>query len=132
MYHIHDEVKAIVGLDAAIPVFYKQLTPIKATTMTCVYRIFSISTQLGLLRFVTKTAEKSIRACGEFSEREISIYKYMFIHNSFTKNMLNIVKCCRKNAIKVHALGYPTTIPFLFYKVPKKGYNRGAEGGILC
>lgn len=96
MSHIHDEVKVIVGLDVEIPVFYKQLTPIKATTMTCIYRMFSLATLLGLLRFVTKTAEKSIRACGEFSEKEISIYNYMFIHNSFTKNMLNIVKCCQR------------------------------------
>lgn len=48
--HYHDEVKSIIGLDAAIPVFYSQLTSIKAAAMSCLYHILSISTRLGLLR----------------------------------------------------------------------------------
>lgn len=110
-----NEVKAIVGLDAAIPVFYNELTRTKVAILTCLYRMLSITTRLGILRIVAKTAEKSIRACGQFSEKEVSIYKHMFIHNSFTRNMLEEVKLCRENAKKVDALGYPTTIPFLSF-----------------
>lgn len=110
-----NEVKAIIGLDAAIPVFYDQLTPMKAVTMTFLYRILSIGSRLGLLRLTTKVAEKSIRACGQFSEKEISIYKYMFIRNSFTKNMLDEVKFCRKNAKEVANLGYPKSTPYLSF-----------------
>lgn len=113
--HYPNEVKAIVGLDAAIPVFYNQINSIKAASMTLLYHILSIATRLGLLRLITKTAEKSIRDCGQFSEKEISIYKYMFIHNSFTKNMLDEVKQCRKNAKEVANLNYPKSIPYLSF-----------------
>ncbi len=110
-----DEVKAIIGLDAAIPVFYRELTPLKAATMIFLYYALFIGARLGLLRFTTKTAEKSIRANGQFSEKEISIYKHMFVHNSFTKNMLDEVKLCRKNAKKVDDLGPTTSIPYLAF-----------------
>lgn len=113
--HYPDEVKAIIGLDAAIPDFYIQITTIKAAAMTCLYRVFSIAARLGLLRLITKTAEKSIRACGEFTEKEIRIYKYMFLHNSFTKNMLDEVKTCRENAKEVAALGFPKSTPYLSF-----------------
>lgn len=113
--HYPHEVKAVIGLDAAIPVVYSQLTPIKAATMILLYHAFFIGARLGLLRFATKAAEKSIRANGQFSEKEISIYKYMFIHNSFTKNMLDEVKLCRKNAREVADLKQPKSTPYLAF-----------------
>lgn len=110
-----DEVKAIVGLDAAIPAFYRELTSLKAAIMIFLYYALFIAARLGLLRFTTKNAEKSIRANGQFSEKEISIYKQMFIRNSFTKNMLDEAKLCRKNAKKVADLGQPTSTPYLAF-----------------
>lgn len=110
-----DEVKAIIGLDAAIPIFYNQITPIKSTMMTTLYHLLLVIKSLGLLRFATTGSEKTIRACGQFSEQEIEIYKYMFIHNSFTRNMLDEVKLCRENAKDVANLGYPKSIPYLSF-----------------
>ncbi len=110
-----DEIRAIIGLDAATPVCYDQLKPITATAMTLLYRILSFGTRIGLLRLITKVAEKSIKASGQFSEKEISIYRHMFIHNSFTKNMVEEVKYCRNNAQKVKDLGYPNATPYLSF-----------------
>lgn len=110
-----DEIKAIIGLDAAIPIFYEQIAPVKVAVTTFLYNILSAGTRLGLLKLMAKNAEKSIRACGQFSEREISIYKHMFINNSFTKNMLDEVKLCRTNAKSVATLGYPKSTPYLSF-----------------
>lgn len=110
-----NEVRAIIGLDAAIPACYDQLKPITATAMTFLCRILSISARIGLLRLTTKAAEKSIKACGQFTENEIDIYRHMFINNSFTKNMVDEVKCCRNNAQKVKGLGYPKSTPYLSF-----------------
>lgn len=81
-----NEVKAIIGLDAAIPILYEQFTPLKAAVTTFLYSVLSVGKHLGLLRLIAKSAEKSIRACGQFSEKEISIYKYMFIHSVMKSN----------------------------------------------
>lgn len=119
-----NEVKAIIGLDAAIPIIYEQFTPLSAASTTFLYRVLSVGKHLGLLRLIAKSAEKPIRACGQFSEKEISIYKDMFIHNSFTKNMLGEVRHCRENAKKVAALGYPKSTPYLSF------ISDGKETGI--
>lgn len=109
------EVKAIIGLDAGIPIFYEKFTPVKAALVISFFHILSLCKRLGLLGLITKNAEKTIRSCGQFSEKEISIYKYMFIHNSFTKNMLDEAKQSRKNAKKVADLGYPNSTPYLSF-----------------
>lgn len=119
-----NEVKAIIGLDAAIPILYEQFTSLKAATTIFLYRLLSVGKHLGLLQLIAKSAEKSIRACGQFSEEEISIYKYMFIHNSFTKNMLEEVKHCCENAKKVADLGCPKSTPYLSF------ISDGKETGI--
>lgn len=109
------EVRAIVGLDAAIPACYDQLTSLKSTALTLLYRTLSIGTHLGLPRLMAGTAEKTIRQCGKFSEEEIEAYRYMFIHNSFTTNMIEELKYSRKNAEKVKELGYPKGMPYLSF-----------------
>lgn len=83
--------------------------------MTFQYRLLSLSARLGLLRLISKAAAKPIEACGQFSEKEMNIYRHMFISNSFTKNMIAEVKCCRNNAQKIKDLGYPKSTPYLSF-----------------
>ncbi len=113
--HFPDEVRAIIGLDAAFPEAYDQLTAFKAAFSTALYRLLSLSARIGLLRLISKAAEKPIKACGQFSGEEISVYRHIFLHHSFTTNMINEVKCCRDNAQKTKKLGYPKTIPYLSF-----------------
>lgn len=110
-----NEVRAIIGLDAATPACYDQLTPLKSTALTLLYRLLSVGTHLGLLRLVAGMAEKTIKQCDKFSEEDIGIYRHMFIHNSFTSNMIEEMKCCRKNAQKIKNLGYPKSTPYLSF-----------------
>ncbi|MDD3417286.1 MAG: alpha/beta hydrolase [Lachnospiraceae bacterium] len=119
-----NEIQAIIGLDAATPACYDHLTTLKVTVMTLLYRALSIGAHIGLPRLMAGSAEKTIRDCGQFSEKEISIYRHMFIHNSFTKNMVEEVKCCRNNAQKVKNLGYPYKTPYLSF------VSNGKEIGI--
>ena len=113
--HFPDEIKAIIGLDAAVPECYDRFTAFKAVSSTLIYQILSFSARLGLLRFISKAAAKPIKACGQFSEKEMSIYRHMFINNSFTANMIDEVKCCRNNAKKIKSLGYPKSTPYLSF-----------------
>lgn len=113
--HFPDEVRAIIGLDAALPECYDQFKAYKAASSTMLYRLLLLCKHIGLLRLIAKVAEKQIEACGQFSEREISIYRHMFINNSFTENMIDEVKCCRNNVKKIRDLGYPKSIPYLSF-----------------
>lgn len=110
--HFPDEVRAIIGLDAALPKCYDQFKPV---TTTLIYQLLSLIRRMGLLRPLSKALAKPIEACGQFSQNEMRIYKHMFINNSFTKAMINEVKCCRNNAQKVKHLGYPKSTPYLSF-----------------
>lgn len=113
--HFPDEVRAIIGLDAALPECYDQFTAFKAGLSTFIYQLLSLSARIGLLRLMSKAAAKPIKSCGQFSEKEMFIYKHMFINNSFTANMIDEVKCCRNNAQKIKDLGCPNSIPYLSF-----------------
>ncbi len=113
--HFSEEVRAIIGLDAAVPECYDQFKTFKTAWYTILYQLLSIIARLGLLRLVTKAAAKPIEACGQFSENDMSVYKQMFINNSFTANMIEEVRCAYKNAQKIKGLGYPKSKPYLSF-----------------
>jgi pimeloyl-ACP methyl ester carboxylesterase len=111
-----DEVKAIIGLDPAIPDIYIN-SSFGLPSISELYITYFMS-RIGLTRFMG-IAEleknlpllKSKELSNEDKEKLIAI----FYKSSLTKNMLNEVDYVQENARKVKRNGIPINIPMYFF-----------------
>lgn len=111
-----DEVKAIVGIDPAIPDVYLNST-FQLPNKSQLYTMYLIS-RIGLSRFMGRDQLeknlpllKSEHLSAEDKEQLVA----MFYKSSLTKTMLNEADYIEENARKVKTKGIPTNIPMYFF-----------------
>lgn len=104
-----EEVKAIVGLDMAVPkayLDYKINMPL--------IKLSSFAANAGITRLIPGVWESDAVKHGTLSEEEKEIYKAVFFRRTATKTMLNEVKEIKKNALLVDE-GEGVNIPMLMF-----------------
>ncbi|WP_394218792.1 alpha/beta fold hydrolase [Halobacillus trueperi] len=108
--HKHpDEVKAIIGLDIAVPAAYENLK-----INIPLFRFASFLAKMGITRWIPNASESSAMKEGTLTEREKEINRAVFYRRTATKNMLNEVKEIHCNAEKVGNLPIPD-VPILLF-----------------
>ncbi len=111
-----DEVKAIIGLDPAIPDVYLNST-FELPNKSQLYTMYLIS-RIGLSRFMGRDQlEKNLTLLKseQLSEEDKEQLVAMFYKSSLTKTMLNEADYIEENAKKVKTNGIPTNIPMYFF-----------------
>ncbi|WP_194189542.1 alpha/beta fold hydrolase [Clostridium chrysemydis] len=103
------EVKAIVGLDMAVPDSYSKLS----INMPLI-KISSLAAHLGITRFLPGISESDAIKHGILSEEEKEIYKSVFYRRTATKTMINEVYEIKNNASIVKK-GISVNIPILMF-----------------
>lgn len=104
-----DEIKAIIGLDMAVPAAYEELD----INMAFV-RLGSFAANAGLTRWIPDLSESDAIKYGTLTDKEKDLYKAIFYRRTSTKNMINEIKNIKTNAQKVEKFGIPN-IPMLLF-----------------
>lgn len=91
-----EEVKAIVGLDMAVPDAY-----LNYSINMPLLKVSSWAAQVGLTRFIPGIWESDAIKYGNLSDEEKDIYKAIFYRRTATKTMLNEVDEIKNNALVV-------------------------------
>ena len=105
------EIKAIVGLDPAVPAAYENFKmPSKI-----VLNLSAFAARIGLTRFIPSICNSSAAIkYGSLTDNEKQIYRTIFYRKTATKPMLNELECIKESARKVSKLG-PPQVPMLFF-----------------
>lgn len=115
-----DEVKAIIGLDPAIPGVYLNST-FELPKKSQLYAMYLIS-RIGLSRFMSRDQLEQnlpLLKSEKLSEEDKEELIAMFYKSSLTKTMLNEADYIKENARKVKAKSIPTNIPMYFFIAEK-------------
>jgi len=104
-----DEVKAIIGLDMAVPAAYESY-PIN---MPLIY-LSSFAAKTGLIRWIPGAADSDAIKNGTLTDEEKELYKAIFYRRTLTNNMINEIKEIRGNAKKVEENVKPRVPIMLF------------------
>lgn len=104
-----EEVKAIIGLDMAVPQYYDN-TKINIPLM----KITSFAASIGIPRLIPGIAESEAIRHGTLSDREKEIYKAVFYSRTATKTMINEAESAKENAETVDGMGVPP-LPMLLF-----------------
>lgn len=110
-----DEVKAIIGLDMAIPIVYENLD----INMPLI-RLSKFAANAGLTRLIPNLSESDAIKYGSLTEEEKDLYKVLFYRKTSTNNMINEIKQIKENA-KIVEKGDIPNIPFLLFSSNGKG-----------
>jgi len=110
-----DEVKAIVGLDMAVPAAYEDY----AINMPMVH-LSAFAAKMGVTRWIPGLSESDAMKYGNLTEQEKELYKVIFYRRTVTKNMINEVKNIKANAKKVETLEIPN-VPILLFSSNGQG-----------
>jgi len=110
-----DEVKAIVGLDMAVPAAYEDY----AINMPMVH-LSAFAAKMGVTRWIPGLSESDAMKYGNLTEQEKELYKVIFYRRTVTKNMINEVKKIKANAKKVETLEIPN-VPILLFSSNGQG-----------
>ena len=119
-----DEVKAVIGIDPAIPEIYLD-SSFNLPKKSELYFTYLMS-RVGLTRFMDREElEKNIPLLNskEISEKDKEKLKAMFYKSSLTKNMLNEVNHVKENARKVKRNRVPINIPMYFFVAESSNRN---------
>ncbi len=111
-----DEVKAIIGIDPAIPDVYLN-SAFKLPSKSQLYAMYFIS-RIGVSRFMGREGLESnipLLKSDELSEEDKNELIAMFYKSTFTKNMLNEANFVMENARKVKNSGVPTNTPMYYF-----------------
>ena len=107
-----DEVKAIVGLDPAIPEVYESFETPSKITLELLY----FGGTVGIARFLPFVCDSSAAIKdGDLTEEEKDLYRAIFYKSTMTKNMVDEIKEVKANAKKVMESGIPNKIPMYFF-----------------
>lgn len=104
-----DEVKAIVGLDMAVPDYYDEMD-----ISIPVMKLGHYGAALGITRWIPNLAESDAIKYGTLSEKEKEIYRAVFYQKTATKTMINEAKVVKDNANIVKENGIPQ-VPMLLF-----------------
>lgn len=116
-----EEVKAIIGLDMAVPNAYSDYS----INMPLI-KISSLASQIGITRFIPGIYKSDGIKYGTLSEEEKEMYKTIFYRRTVTKTMLNEVKEIKNNALIV-AEGGEVEIPILMFSSNGNGTGWSEE-----
>ena len=111
-----DEVKAIIGLDPAIPDHYLN-SSFKLPHKSQLYIMYFLS-RIGLTRFMGRAKlEKNLPLLKseDLTDEDKEKLSAIFYKSSLTKNMLNEIYHVEKNALRVKRSGIPSDIPMYFF-----------------
>ncbi|MBN9654105.1 alpha/beta hydrolase [Halobacillus sp. GSS1] len=104
-----EEIKAIIGLDMAVPEAYEDL---KVSLL--LFRFASFLARIGMTRWIPNASESWAMKCGTLTEKDKEINRAIFYRRTATKNMLNEVKQIQSNSEKVGSLPIPD-VPILLF-----------------
>lgn len=104
-----DEIKAIIGLDMAVPAVYEEL----AINMFLV-RLGALTANTGLIRWIPNLSESDAIKYGNLTDEEKALYKVIFYRRTLTKDMVNEIHHIKANAQKVKNVGIPNIPTLLF------------------
>lgn len=102
-----DEVKAIIGLDMAIPTAYEHME----IQMPFIH-LGSFAAKLGLTRWIPSLSESDAIEHGTLTDAEKDLYQLILHRRTSTKNMINEVQMIQRNAKQVQNKQQPS-IPML-------------------
>ncbi len=105
------EVKAVIGIDPAVPETYDFL-PIPPLF---VLRMMSLLGVLGITRWIPAMVHSPVLLDGSLSEKEQEIYKGLVHRRTFTVNMIDEIRSAAVNAQTVLKEGVPKDTPMLFF-----------------
>ena len=104
-----NEVKAIIGLDMAVPIAYENMD----INMQLI-RLGQFAANTGFTRLIPNAAESDAIKYGTLTDKEKELYKVIFYRRTSTKNMVNEVNHIKENARKVEKEGIPNISILLF------------------
>lgn len=110
-----DEIKAIIGLDMAVPAVYEELD----INMFLV-RLGALAANTGLNRWIPNLSQSDAIKYGNLTDKEKKLYKAIFYRRTLTKDMVNEINNIKLNALKVKKAGIPM-IPTLLFTSNGKG-----------
>lgn len=103
------EIKAIIGLDMAVPKSYSDYS----INMPLI-KISSFASHIGITRFLPGISESEAIKYGSLTQEEKEIYKAVFYRRTATKTMINEVEEIKNNALIVDR-GNVVDIPILMF-----------------
>lgn len=111
-----DEVKAIIGLDAAVPTLYlswgKQLLEDTADHM----KLLSFFYRSGLVRLQPEIYNTDpAMTMDVLSDEEKAMYRAVIMRSFMTGSMADEARSCYDNAVNVDSLGKPVKIPVYYF-----------------
>ncbi|MFF5995707.1 alpha/beta hydrolase [Lysinibacillus sp. KU-BSD001] len=110
-----DEIKAIIGLDMAVPTAYEDLD----INMFLV-RLGALAANIGLTRWIPNLSESAAIKYGNLTDKEKKLYKVIFYRRTLTQDMINEINNIKANAQKVKKVGMPN-IPILLFSSNGQG-----------
>lgn len=110
-----NEVKAIIGLDMAVPAAYKDYD----INMPLVH-LSAFAANIGLTRWIPRLSESDAIKYGALTDEEKELYKVIFYRRTITKNMVNEINHIKTNAEKVGAASVPN-VPMLLFSSNGQG-----------
>lgn len=110
-----NEVKAIIGLDMAVPAAYKDYD----INMPLVH-LSAFAANIGFTRWIPGLSESDAIKYGTLTDQEKELYKVIFYRRTVTKNMVNEIKHIKENAEKVGAAGI-SNVPMLLFSSNGQG-----------
>lgn len=106
------EVKAIIGLDPAVPPVYDEIQLPSTLNMGIQY----LGARIGLTRFIPSICENSAAIkSGDLTDEEKAMYCTLTHQKTLTKNMLDEIKSVKANQATVAQGGVPVEIPMYFF-----------------
>lgn len=113
-----DEVKAIIGLDMAVPQAYEHL-PIPKFFLS----VSSFAAKAGITRWLPDVSKSDAVTYGTLTDEEKELSDVVFYRRTLTKNMLNEIKSIQDNARFVSNTEY-VEVPMLLFS------SNGKETGL--
>lgn len=104
-----DEVRAIIGLDIAVPKAYEEYK-----ISMPMLKVSAFAAHIGITRWIPGIDESDAIKYGTLSEQEKELYKAIFYRKTATSSMLNEVQQIKKNAQVVKNKGLPN-VPLLMF-----------------
>lgn len=111
-----EEIKAIIGLDAAVPEVYLQLGEKTLSDALVLMKALAVFSRIGVLRLIP-AIYKSDPAMGGtlLSDPEKAMYRAVVRRSFMTQNMIDEGKTVFANAKTVNALEVPFNTPMFFF-----------------
>lgn len=104
-----EEVRAIVGLDMAVPAMYEKMD-INLTAL----RFGQFAAGIGMTRLTALASGSAAIQAGTLTEEEQAIYRAVFYSRTATVTMINEAEAVKENAKLVASAGIPE-VPFLLF-----------------